>query len=450
MRSHIQHIQKKIQAAAAHEGIRRYFFNTGWMFAEKGLRLVAGLFIGAYVARYLGPSQYGLYNYVVSLVFLFSMISLLGLDSVLVRELVKCEAKRDELMGTAFVLKCISAAVVFLVLVLFTETTENDPLTRSLIYIIAAGMFCETMGVIDFFFQAKIWSKYTVWSQMAALASVSVFRIVLVIKHAPLKWFVLTNTLDLFILGIGLIYFYHKKSYNIRAWRVNWKLSRELLRLSWPFMFSSLAISVYMRIDQIMIKWMLGDEANGNYGVAVRLGELWNFIPMAICSSVFPAILNAKMISEELYLKRLQWLYDLMVGLSVAAAIPMTFLSGWIVRLLFGDAYLYAGDVLALYVWSGVFVFLGVANGKWIISENLQVFRMVTLIISCVINIVLNYILIHAMGIMGAAVSTLVAYAFASYFSFLFQKRTRPMFLYLTRSLNIIRLLRLYTRRDNV
>jgi O-antigen/teichoic acid export membrane protein len=448
LRSHVQHIQRKIQAAAAHEGIRRYFFNTGWMFAEKGLRLVAGLFIGAYVARYLGPSQYGLYNYVVSLVFLFSMISLLGLDSVLVRELVKNEARRDELMGTAFAMKCISATVVLLVLVFFVETTESDPLTRSLIYIIAAGMLCETFGVIDFFFQAKIWSKYTVWSQMVALASVSIFRIVLVMNHASLKWFVMTNALDLFILSLGLIYFYRKKSFSIRAWRVNWKLARELLKLSWPFMFSSLAIGVYMRIDQIMIKWMLGDEANGNYGVAVRLGELWNFIPMAICGSVFPAILNAKMISEELYLKRLQWLYDLMVGLSVAIAIPMTFMSGWIIRLLFGDAYSDAGDVLALYIWSSVFTFLGVANGKWIISENLQIFLMISLLSACVINIVLNYILIKTIGINGAAISTLISYAFAVYFSFLFQKRTRPMFWALTRSFNLFRIVKELLKKD--
>jgi O-antigen/teichoic acid export membrane protein len=429
-------VKSVVKFLEANPGAKKYFFNTGWMFAEKGLRLVAGLFIGAYVARYLGPAQYGLLNYVISLVALFSVVATLGMETIVIRELVKNPLKKDVLLGTSLLLKIIGASVMSLLLFVTIHLTESDALTRKLIFITGAGMIFETLMIFDYFFQSRTLSKYVVWSQMMGLVVVSVFRIVLVLNEASLIWFAWSSVLDLVVIGGGLIYFYYHHSLTFKTWEIDWTLSKELLRFSWPLIFSSIAVTIYLRIDQVMIKWMLGDEANGNYGVAVRLSELWNFIPVAICSSLFPAILNARTVSEELYNRRLQWLYDLMVAISVTIAIPMCFLSNWIVILLFGEAYATAGGVMSWYIWASVFVFLGVANGKWIISENLQVFRMVILIVSCVMNIVLNYILIKVIGINGAAVSTLIAYAFAGYFGFLFTKKTRPVFFAMTRSFN--------------
>ena len=99
-----------------HSGFRRYFANTAWLFAEKILRMVVGLFVGVWVARYLGPAKFGLLSYAQSFVALFGAIATLGLDGIVVRELVKDESKRDVLLGTSFVLKLIGAFLVFLVL----------------------------------------------------------------------------------------------------------------------------------------------------------------------------------------------------------------------------------------------------------------------------------------------------------------------------------------------
>jgi len=145
-----------------------------------------------------------------------------------------------------------------------------------------------------------------------------------------------------------------------------------LLKDSWPLILSSMVIAIYMKIDQVMIKEMLDAEAVGNYAAAVRLSEAWYFIPMVISSSLFPAIINAKKISEKLYYDRLQKLYNLMVWMAISIALPMTFLSDWIVNLLYGAKYSEAGDVLMIHIWAGVFVFLGVASGKWFVAENLQ------------------------------------------------------------------------------
>lgn len=438
MRSNLKHIEQKIQTVSAHPGFRKYFFNTGWMFVEKALRLIAGLFIGAYVARYLGPGQYGLLNYALSLVTLFSVLAWLGLDAIVVKRLVETGETPNSILGTAFILKFAAASILFLSFILVTGYTNISSGTGDLILIIAAGSLLEIFGVITFLFESRAQSKFVVISQMISLSIVSIFRVYLVWTHAPVFWFAAAYTIDLSIVAIGLVSFYSLKVGSIFRWRFSRQMAMDLLGQSWPLILSAVSVTIYMKIDQIMIKWMLGNEATGNYGVAVRLSELWNFIPIAICGSVFPAILNAKKISEQFYLNRLQWLYDLMVGISVAIAIPMTFLSNFVVTLLFGEAYHNAGGVLSLYIWSAVFTFLGVANGKWIVSENLQIYRMISVAVAAIINVVLNILFIRTMGINGAALATLISYAVAAYFSLLFSNRTRVMFVSCSRSLNLI------------
>jgi O-antigen/teichoic acid export membrane protein len=421
---------------AAQPGFQKYLFNTGWMFADKILRLISGLFIGAYVARYLGPGPYGLINYALSFVSLFAVIATLGLDTLVVRELFRRENDRDKILGTAFVLRMTAAALMFLLIVAVVSLFEPDPTTRYLIYIIGTGTFFETFGIIEYFFQARVLSKYGVWSQMIALVAISMLRVILVLNESPLIWFACSYVLDFFVLALGLMFFYSRSHASLRKWIFDGQTARQLMKDCWPLIFASLAVVVYSRMGQLMIKWMLGNEALGHYGVASRLSDMWNFIPVTICASVFPAILNAKQKGETLYLTRMQQLYDVMVLISLGVAIPMTFFSGFIVQLLFGAAFAPAADILVLYIWSSVFIFLGVANGKWIISENLQLFRMTMLLLGGLLNIGLNYVLIRQMGLNGAAVAGLASYAFTGYFCFLLTAKTRPVFWSMTRSFN--------------
>lgn len=411
------------------------------MFAEKFLRLISGIFISAYVARYLGPAQYGLLNYVISLVGIFTAISFLGLDDILQREVVRNPEKTNAIMGSAFVLRILAAGVVFIGFVIAVETSPTDPTTKVLIYIIGVSTVLQAFGIIQYFFQAKVWSKYTVSSQMVALVFVAILRIVLVLQGAPLEWFAWSTTLDYLILAIGLVVFYSRNVSSLFRWTFDSAMAKFLLKTSWPLIFSSLAITIYMRFDQVMVKWMLGNEASGHYGVAVRLSEMWNFIPTAICGSLFPALINARSVSEKLYEQRLQNLYDLIIGMGLSIAIAMTFLSGPIVSVLFGEEFAPGANILSLYIWSSLFTFMGVANGKWIIIENLQTFRMVCLFIAGILNVVLTYIFVKLIGLEGAAVATLVAYCFANYLFLLVIPRGRPTFIMLTRSLNLFRLL---------
>ena len=417
----------------------KYFENTSWLFAEKILRMIVGLFVGVWVARYLGPEQFGLFSYAQSFVGLFVAIAGLGLNGIIVRELVKDESKRDALLGTAFKLKLIGALLALIALAIAVNLSQQDSLTTLLIFTIASATVFQSFNVIDSHFQAKVLSKYIVYANIISLLISSIVKIWLILNDAPLLYFAYSILFDSFILMCGFLYFYRYKRYFISQWFFDKKLARSLLKDSWPLILSGLVIAVYMKIDQIMIKEMLSVEALGQYAAAVRISEAWYFIPTVIASSLFPAIINAKKQSEALYYARLQKLYDLMVWMAIAIALPMTFLSDWVVNLLYGEQYNQAGSVLMIHIWAGVFVFLGVASGKWFISENLQMLAFWRTFYGMIINVALNFLLIPKYGIQGAAISTLMGQIFAAYLFDIFNNKTKKIFHMKTKALILIK-----------
>jgi len=431
---------EKIKNIFQHQGFKKYFLNTSWLFAEKIFRMIVGLVVGIWVARYLGPSKYGVLSYAQSFVGLFSAIATLGLDGIVVRELVKYPEKEKELLGTAFILKLFGAVLTLIVIYIAIHFTSNDVYTNRLIFIIASAVIFQSFNVIDMYFQAKVMSKYAVFANSFSLLLSSFVKIMLIINDAPLIAFAWVVLFDSFVMVSGYIYWYFKvkKEFFLRKIKFNLELAKSLLKDSWPLILSGMVIAMYMRIDQVMIKEMLDNKAVGNYAAAVRLSEAWYFIPMVISSSLFPAIINAKKQSEELYYARLQRLYDLMVWLAIAIALPMTFLSDWVVNLLYGSQYSEAGSVLKIHIWAGLVVALGLVRGRWIISENLQKYTPIYLVTGLIVNIVLNYYFIQIYGIKGAAYATLFAQSAGSLIASSFFKKTRISFMMMINSMFII------------
>lgn len=427
---------ERFKALFQHKGFQRYAKNTSWLMAEKVLRMVVGLFVGVWVARYLGPEQFGLFSYAQSFVFLFSVVATLGLDGIVVRELVKDQSQRDVLLGTAFILKLFGSVVVFPLLWLGVQFANNDASTNWMIFLIASATVFQSFNVIDFYYQSVVLSKYVAMANTLSLAISSVIKIGLILAEAPLMAFVVMIVFDAVILSLGLLYFYFiNNRHKVYQWQFDLNIAKSLLKDSWPLIVSSAMISLYMRIDQVMIKEMLDNNAVGQYAAAVKLSEAWYFLPIVICGSVFPAIASSKKVDERQYYKRLQRLYNLMAFIACIVALIVTFLSGWLIDFLYGEEFKGASEVLLVHVWAGVFVSLGVAAGKWILMENLQVYTNYFLFIGMVFNIVLNLFFIDLYGILGAAIATIFSQAIASYFaSFIFVK-TRKRFYMLTKSL---------------
>jgi len=237
----------------------------------------------------------------------------------------------------------------------------------------------------------------------------------LILIKAPLIAFAWAGLTEIVVGAIGLVIVYQIKGHSIKAWQSNIVSAKSLLKDSWPLIFSGIVIMIYMRIDQVMLGEMVGNEEVGIYSTAVRLAEVWYFIPMTVVSSVFPSVVEAKAISEDLFYERLQRLYNLMALTAYIIALPVTFMAGWVIEILFGVAYSKAGPMLAVLIWAGLFVNLGVARSSFLTTMNWTRIHFMTVFLGSLINVALNYVLIPRYGGMGAVVASCFAYWFAAH-----------------------------------
>jgi len=406
----------------------KYFRNTSWMFAEQMLRLVAGLLVGIWVARYLGPKQFGLFSYVLAFTTIFTSLAKLGLDGIVVRELVSQPEKQRLYLGTAFWLKIIGSVASLGFVFLTTLFSNNDASTNLYLYIITAGLVFQSFEVIDFYFQSQVKAKLVSICKIIQLTLSSLIKIYLVLTKGELLYFVIVSLVDQFSLAISLMIAYWYKKIPGFYFSFDSTIAKNLLKDCWPLVCSALVTSVYMRVDHLMIKEMLGEHDVGIYSAAVRLSEVWYFIPTLITTSVFPAIVNARQQSKALYHERLQKLYTLLVWIAIAIAITMTFLGNWLVVFLYGDDYAAAGEILTINAWTGVFVSLFMVSGRWILAENLTRHSLMRNGFAMVVNISMNYVLITRYGVAGAAIASLLAFASASLIYDVFFEETRRVF----------------------
>jgi PST family polysaccharide transporter len=409
--------------------LQKLIGNTFWLFADRMVRLGVGLWVGIWIARYLGPEQFGLFNYATAFVALFSVFATLGLDGIVIRELVDDPSRKDEILGTAFTLKlaggCVTlAAAVASIYVL----RPNDSTVHLLVAIIAAGTLFQSFDAIDFWFQSRTESRFAVYARSSAFLSVSILKIVLIVNQASLVSFAWAGSLEILLGSIGLVLSYRRNGQRLSAWRIDRRRIAEMLKAAWPLTLSGIAVIVYMKIDQVMLGQMLDDTAVGIYSAAVRISEVWYFIPVSIVASVTPALIEARRTGLALYQKRLFQLFRLMSVIALAIAIPMTFASDVVVRVLYRSQYEGAGPILAVHIWAALFVFLGVAQGPWSINEGFTRLALFRTVLGAVVNVFLNLIWIPRFGPIGAAIATTASYALSAVLLNFASGRTREIF----------------------
>jgi PST family polysaccharide transporter len=407
----------------------RILANTGWLFADKLLRAAVGVLVGVWVARYLGPEQFGLFNYATAIVALLTALATLGLNSIVVRDLVRHPEGAAQTLGTACGLQAIGGVLACAMAVAVVAMLRpEDGLAVIVVAILGLQMICRCTDVVKYWFEARVESKYVVWAESAVFLVSASIKILLVLSDATLLGFVCLAFIEAAVIALSLLAVYVRQGNRLAAWRWRYTSAMNLLHHSWPLILSGLAAMIYMRIDQIMLGQMLGDGAVGVYSAALRLSEVWYFIPMSIASSVFPAIIDAKSQNEEVYRQQTQRLLSTMAGLALAIALPITLCGDWLIKLLYGQGFAESGRVLVLHVWSGLFVFLGVAGGRWLIAENLQKFTFYRTLAGCGVSVALNIVLIPRYGPAGAALTSVIAQATASVFFNALSPQTRPLF----------------------
>ena len=429
-------LKSKLSLLRSSSRLRGIIANTGWLFADRILRMGVGLFVGVWVARYLGVEQFGIFNYASAFVGLFITISTLGLDGIVVRSIVREPEKRSLILGTAFWLKLFGGVVALVLAVsCIVLVRRDDQLTIFLVAILSSVGIFQAFDTIDLWFQSQVQSKYSVIAKNTAFAIIALVKVFLISTHAPLIAFAWSGLGEVGLGAIGLMITYKISGYSPWLWSWSFPLAKTLLKESWPLILSGVTIMIYMKIDQIMLGEMVGDKAVGLYSAATRISEVWYFIPGAIASSVTPAIYAAKEISEALYYQRIEQFLRLLSGLAIVVAVPMSFLSGAIITILFGKSYEGSAYILAIHIWTSIFVFMGVGTSPWFIAEGLTQFALRRTIIGAVTNVFLNIFLIPAYGGVGAAIATVISQAFAAFFSNATHPKTRKLFYLQVKSL---------------
>lgn len=419
-------IQQKL---AGRPVLARVIDNLSWLLLDKLLRMVGGLLVGVWVARYLGPEQFGLFNYASAFVVLFIAIAGLGLNPIIVRELVQHPEREGAVLGTGFVLQLMGSLIALgLMTVLISILRENDGAVRYIVVIMGVGMVIKSADIIRYWFEAHVISRYTVWTDSAAFVLASIAKIYLILTGGSLVDFAWVALSEIVVATSLLVFVFLKVNTKRADWRLKRTLASALLGRSWPLLLSGLAITIYMKIDQIMLGQLAGDREVGIFSAASRISEIWYFIPMMIAATLYPSLIRAKDVDKRLYEQRIVKLTTIMLALAVLIAIAVALFSGLIIKGLYGDGYQDSVAVLVVQIWTCIFVFMGVVGARWYLIEGLEKYTFYRTMAAALANIGLNLWLIPRHGALGAAFASLAAQAMAGYVFNAIGSKTRPLF----------------------
>lgn len=404
-----------LRTMANSAGVRKYASNTAWLVFEQFLRGIVGVVIGIYVTRSLGPTAFGIYSYVVALVAIFATSGRLGLDNLAVRELVRYPENTPSILGTAFWLMLGAGAAFYAILLLVFSISGNSD---------GYGIFFATFGlillfqpftVIDSYFQSVVRVRVVTVCRIFALILSNSAKLFCAYRHSPLIIFFFISAIEQIILAVA--YYCVGKINDVPRFITSFSFerARSLLNDSWPLLITAIAIVLYMKMDQMIIKQILGEREVGVYSAAVRIYEAWIAIPHLLTVSLLPAIVRAKSSSRDLYHRRLVYLFRFVFWGSTTVVGVICILAKPIIQISYGANFSGAAGVLAVVMWTAVWAAMGSVSSRYFVIEGMQRKVAVRTGIAAAINFALNLLLIPRIGIMGAAVATLVSTFISNY-----------------------------------
>ncbi|MCM1503797.1 MAG: flippase [Muribaculum sp.] len=398
---------------------QRILSNVGWAFAGKIVSLTSVLIVGILVARYLGPAQYGLLNYVISYVAIFTIVSNFGLDDIEVREMSKSAQNCNDILWTSTRLRLCLASITYLLIIITTQIHHYDnPETLAFILVYGLTVFPSCLNSIRNYFTAQLLNKNIVKAEIVRTIVCSLLKIVLLLIKAPLIWFIITSAMDIFVVCGG--YYVSLKMHNkeLCKYSYNHKLTKFLLIEAFPLMLSSSAIIIYQKIDQVMIGDMIDEASVGFFATAGRFADLVIFIPIVICQTLTPILVKVK--SDKTATEYELWqrkFVGTILWSSIIIALIMSLSASLVIKLTFGQAYLASIPILQIMAWKAVGTALATSSGQLIIIDRKQKWTVVRNIIGCVVCITANLIIIPVYGAVGSAITTVITVIFAGFIS---------------------------------
>lgn len=409
--------------------LARLLGNSAWQIGDSVFRMGAGVLVGAYVARYLGPPGFGLINLGAALFALFTAVAQFGMNTIVVRDLVARPGDRQTILGSALSLRLAAGAASILLAVGTTALLRpGDGRSALVVLIIAASALPRAWDVVDYDYQSRIASRPVVLARNLSFLVLAVTRVLLVLVRAPLEWFAGAITVEAALATILLIRRWSADGLWVGLRSARARELRNFLAIGWPLVIAGMSINVYMRIDQVMLGRMMGDSGVGLFSAAVRVSEALYFLPLAVAASVAPALTAARHRSVAEYERRMLSVMRALVWLGFAVALIFATFSHLIIRVLYGPAYAGAATVLSIHAWIGVVVGLSLCGDQWLTNEGYIKYTMYRTVAGATANVLLNLSLIPRFGIIGAAVASCAGQLVAVVFTTAILPKTRRLF----------------------
>lgn len=398
--------------------------NAGWLISGKIFQMIISLGVGLLSARYLGPANYGLINYASAYTAFFLPLCTLGINSILVKELIDYPHEQGAILGSTLVLRIISSFLSAGAIVLVVGVVEADePLTITVTAVCSLNLVFNIFEVFNYWFQSKLKSKITAMVSLIAYVVAAIYKIILLIQQKNVVWFAFATSLDSICIGILLLICYQRNGGQKLSFSK--KICKRLIMRGIHFILPSMMVSIYAYADKFMLKQMLSETDVGYYSTATTICSMWSFVLAAIIDSAYPPIMEAYKQDIALFEKRNRQLYAIVFYFSIAVSLLLFFLGDKIVLIVYGRSYMPAAAPLRMVTWYTAFSYLGVARNAWIVCENKQKYLKYIYIASALTNICLNFIFIPIWGATGAAFASLLTQITTTMIAPLFIKNIR-------------------------
>lgn len=382
--------------------------NAFWLMLERVSLSLSGVFVSVYVARYLGPAQFGTLNYLLATIAIVVPLAQLGADSVIFNRVARRQASGVRLMLASMRLRRRLFLLLALPLWLWSFYHHPAPQTWMSTLLLASAYF-SVQDVYKIYYDARLQAKRNTLINNLALTLAIVLRLALIGAALPLVWFAVPYLIASALPYLTRLWLFRREpsSPALHSVRASRRYDRYLLRVGLPLAAAGLSIVIYTRIDQIMLGNLLGPQAVGWYSAAVTLSQGWTFIPLALVTSLMPGIARCAAGPERAYRIRLLCLLALLMSLPA-----LLILSGCampLVTWLYGDAFRPAAGILAICTLTALFSVLGtVAYRNMVLLAGYR-FIALKMPLVALANAAMNAVLIPRYGLPGAALSTLLA-----------------------------------------
>lgn len=383
------------------------FKNISWLISDRIWRMAISLIVGIWVVRYLGPDNYGFINYVLAYIGIGTVVSNMGMESFLVKEITVHPNQRQHIIFSGFLLRVIASVLVLISLLLILYFTNEPAGVFLMLALVVPQLLSSPFAIVDLAFQADLKSRVTVVHRNVCFVLVSILKIVAIFTNQNVYVFGLLTAMDIVIADILLFYYYKRRYSGLFSLTPDIGYIKALASKAIPFLLSNVAIVIYMKVDQVLLGKLSLKSEVGYFAAATKVAEIFYFIPLVVTGSLFRLLSTAKKDSLEKYIKTVrQIFYYLLLGATAISLLIFAF-SVPIVSFLFGSEFLPAVPVLQVYIWSLIFIFIGVAFNQLLVMEDLSRMILYKTLAGLILNILLNLILIPKYGALGSAVATL-------------------------------------------